>query len=431
MKVNEIKELLVQNMSNKVLKERKEDLVTLMSRLRLGILKISVTAESISEELSTRIGELCEEYHNMYACQKVKKTNVDTGNIVDTTIYSIDNDFIEIPVMSWSTSEKKLNYYTFVLDPEEVVKRVNVDSGVDEDVLMDPLYPIKAFHKTVVSPIMEEYGKDSKEFEEIVNSKFETKMVCFRWFNVMEDASIDEPIENPYLNEEEHIMDLNDIDDEIVNSGLIATLDELKIYDRDSGYTELQTVYNLAKFCLIELANSYDISPRSVIKNRYSEWRRSIATACLDWTIELCNDIVDYDCEARIGGYLLRFIVYINRVCSTILRELDIKPSFENLNDKNKGRFEQRYKEASDTCVYHALGKYPDTPYEQILGYETRTVKNVLSEEKEKMDMKTKLFDMLKNSDLAEKISKIKDYVKNEEETEEEEMINSDDFKWN
>ena len=45
--------------------------------------------------------------------------------------------------------------------------------------------------------------------------------------------------------------------------------------------------------------------------------------------------------------------------------------------------------------------------------------------------MKTKLFDMLKNSDLAEKISKIKDYINNKEEETEEEMINSDDFKWN
>ena len=45
--------------------------------------------------------------------------------------------------------------------------------------------------------------------------------------------------------------------------------------------------------------------------------------------------------------------------------------------------------------------------------------------------MKTKLFDMLKDSGIAEQISKIKGLVKNEEETEEEEMINSDDFKWN
>lgn len=42
MKGNEIKELLAQNVSSKVLKERKEDLTSLMSRLRTGILKISV-----------------------------------------------------------------------------------------------------------------------------------------------------------------------------------------------------------------------------------------------------------------------------------------------------------------------------------------------------------------------------------------------------
>ena len=428
MKGNEIKELLAQNVSSKVLKERKEDLVTLMSRLRTGILKISVTAKTISDELSIKIGELCEQQHNVYACQKVKKTNVDTRNVVDTTIYSIDNDFIGIPVVSWSTSEKKLNYYTFVLDPEDIEKRVNNDSN-DGDAIMDPFYPIKMFHKIVVSPVMEEYGQDSNQYEELVNSDFQTDAICFVWFNVMEDSSIDEPIDNPYLNDEDHVMDLNSIDDEIVNSGFISTLDELKIYDKDSGYNELQTVYNLAKYRLIELANSYNISPKSVIKDHYSEWRRSIAVACLDWAIDLTNEIIDYGEDMPIKGYILRYIIYINRVCSTILRELDIKPSFENLDDFNKDRFEKRYDEASDTCVYHALGKYPDSSYERILGYEIRTVKNVLSEEQNKMEMKTKLFDMLQNTDLAEQVSKLKGFVKSEEEKEEE-MVNSDDFKW-
>lgn len=428
MERNQIKELLVQNVSSKVLKGRKEDLVTLMSRLRLGILKISVTAKTISDELSIRIGELCEEYHNVYACQKVKKKNVDTGNIVDTTIYSIDNDFIDIPVISWSTTEKKLSYYTFVLDPEDIEKRVNND-GDDENAIMDPFYPIKVFHKIVISPVTEEYGKDSNQYEELVNSDFHTDAICFSWLNVMEDTSIDEPIENPYLNDEDHVMDLNSMDDEIVNSGFISTLDELKIYDKYSGYNELQTVYNLAKYRLIELANSYDISPKSVIKDHYSEWRRSIAVACLDWAIDLTNEIIDYGEDMPIKGYILRYIIYLNRVCSTILKELDIKPSFENLDDFNKDRFEKRYDEASDTCVYHALGKYPDSSYERILDYEIRTVKNVLSEEQNKMEMKTKLFDMLKNTDLAEQISKLKGFVKNEEEKEEE-MVNSDDFKW-
>lgn len=428
MKGKEIKELLAQNVSSKVLKDRKEDLVTLMSRLRLGILKISVTAKTISDELSIRIGELCEEYHNVYACQKVKKKNVDTGNIVDTTIYSIDNDFIDIPVISWSTTEKKLSYYTFVLDPEDIEKRVNND-GDDEDALMDPFYPIKVFHKIVISPVTEEYGKESKQYEELVNSDFHTDAICFSWFNVMEDTSIDEPIENPYLNDENHVMDLNSMDDEIVNSGFISTLDELKIYDKDSGYNELQTVYNLAKFRLIELANSYNVSPKSVIKDHYSEWRRSIAVACLDWAIDLTNEITYYGEDMPIKGYILRYIIYLNRVCSTILRELDIKPSFENLDDFNKDRFEKRYNEAADTCVYHALGKYPDSTYERILDYEIRTVKNVLSEEQNKMEMKSKLFDMLKNTDLAEQISKMKGFAKSEEEKEEE-MVNSNDFKW-
>ena len=428
MKGNEIKELLAQNMSKDVLKGRKEDLVTLMSRLRLGILKISVTAKTISDELAIKIGELCEQHHNVYACQKVKKTNVDTGNIVDTTIYSIDNDFIEIPVVSWSTSEKKLNYYTFVLDPEDIEKRVNKDSD-DEDAIMDPFYPIKMFHKIVVSPFMEEYGQDSNQYEELVNSDFQTDAICFGWFNVVEDTSIDEPIENPYLNDEDHVMDLNSIDDEIINSGFISTLDELKIYDKDSGYSELQTVYNLAKFRLIELANSYNISPKSVIEDHYSEWRRSIAIACLDWAIDLSEEIIDYGDDTPIKGYILRYIIYLNRACSTILKELDIKPSFENLDENNKARFEKRYNEAADTCVYHALGKYPDSSYETILGYEIRTVKNVLSEEREKMEFKEKLFDVLKNTDLVDKISKMKDLTKSEEEKEEE-MVNSDDFKW-
>lgn len=429
MKGNEIKELLAQNMSNEVLKGRKEDLVTLMSRLRLGILKISVTAKDISEELSIKIGELCEQYHNVYSCQTVKKTNVDTGDVIDAKIYPIDNDFIEIPVISWSTEEKKMNYYTFVLDPEDISKRVNKDSS-DEEALMDPFYPIKVFHKIVVSPIIEEYGKDTNRYEELVTSNFRTDATCFRWFNVVEDTSIDEPIENPYLNDKEHVMNLNNMDDEVLNSGLIANLDELKIYDKDSGYSELQTVYNLAKFRLIELANSYNVSPKSVIEDHYSEWRRSIATACLDWAIELSENIVDYGEDMPVRGYILRYIIYLNRVCSTILRELAIKPSFDNLDEYNKNRFEQRHKEASNTCVYHALGKYPDTPYERILGYEIRTVKNVLSEEQEKMEIKTKLFDILKDSGIAEQISKIKDFVKNEEEKEEREKVNSDDFKW-
>lgn len=427
MKGNEIKELLAQNMSKDVLKGRKEDLVTLMSRLRLGILKISVTAKTISDELAIKIGELCEKHHNVYACQKVKKTNVDTGNIVDTTIYSIDNDFIEIPVVSWSTSEKKLNYYTFVLDPVDVEKRVNKDDN--DEAIMDPFYPIKMFHKIVVSPVMEEYGQDSNQYEELVNSDFRTDAICFGWFNVVEDTSMDEPIENPYLNDEDHVMDLNSIDDEIINSGFISTLDELKIYDKDSGYSELQTVYNLAKFRLIELANSYNVSPKSVIKDHYSEWRRSIAIACLDWAIDLSEEIIDYGDDTPIKGYILRYIIYLNRACSTILRELDIKPSFDNLDEYNKGRFEKRYNEAADTCVYHALGKYPDSSYETILGYEIRTVKNVLSEEQEKMEFKEKLFDVLKNTDLVEQISKMKDLTKSEEEKEEE-MVNSDDFKW-
>lgn len=428
MKGNEIKELLAQNMSNDVLKGRKEDLVTLMSRLRLGILKISVTAKTISDELAVKIGELCEQHHNVYACQKVKKKNVDTGIVVDTTIYSIDNDFIDIPVISWSTSEKRLNYYTFILDPKDIEKRVNKNDDYD-DAVMDPFYPIKVFHKIVVSPVIEEYGKDSNQYEELVNSDFHTDAICFRWFNVIEDTSIDEPIDNPYLNDEDHVMDLNSIDDEIINSGFISTLDALKIYDKDSGYSELQSVYNLAKFRLIELANSHNVSPKSVIKDHYSEWRRSIATACLDWAIDLSDNIVDYGEEVPVRGYILRYIIYLNRVCSAILRELDIKPSFENLDDFNKDRFEKRYDEAADTCMYHALGKYPESSYETILGYEIRTVKKVLTEEQEKMEIKTKLFDMLKNTDLAEQISKLKGFVKSEEEKEEE-MVNSDDFKW-
>ena len=428
MKGNEIKELLAQNMSGKILKERKEDLVTLMSRLRLGILKISVTAKTISDELSIKIGELCENYHNVYSCQKVKKTNVDTGKVIDTKIYSIDNDFIDIPVIAWSTTEKKLNYYTIVLDPEDVIKRVNADSGIDEDVLDDPFYPIRVFHKIVVSPIIDEYGKDSSRYEEIVNANFQTDCTCFSWFNVMEDSSVDEPIANPYLNDEDHVMDLNSIDDEVLNAGLIATLDELKIYDKDSGYNELQTVYNLAKYRLIELANSYNVSPKKIIEDHYAEWRKSIAIAGLDWAIDLSDDVVDYGDETPIKGYVLRYIIYLNRVCSTILRELDITPSFDDLEVKHEDRFEQRFKEASDTCVYHALGKYPDTPYERALGYEVRTVKNVLSDEKDKLEFKSKLFDILKDSNLIEQIGKIKEMVK---EDEEKEMVNSDDFKWN
>lgn len=429
MKGNEIKELLAQNMSNKLLKERKEDLITLMSRLRPGILKISVTAKGISNELSIRIGELCEQYHNVYACQKVKKTNVDTGNVVDTKIYVIDNDFIDLPVISWSTEEKKLSYYTFVLDPEDIAKRVNKDSD-DEDALMDPFYPIKVFHKNVVSPIIDEYGRDTNRYEELVNADFQTDAICFNWFNVMEDSSVDEPIENPYLNEEDHVLDLNNIDDEVLNSGLVATLDELKIYDKDSGYNELQTVYNLAKYRLIELANSYNVSPKKIVEDYYSVWRKSIAIACLDWAIELSDDIVDYGEDTPIKGYILRYIVYLNKVCSTILRELDIILSFDELEFHNEERFKQRFKEAADTCAYHALGKYPDTSYERIIGYEIRTVKGALSDATEKMELKTKLFDLLKDSNLVEEIGKIKEMVKNEEEREEQEKVNSDKFKW-
>lgn len=427
MKGNEIKELLAQNISSKLLKDRKEDLITLMSRLRPGILKISVTAKNISDELSIRIGELCEQHHNVYSCQNVMKTNVDTGEVIDTKIYSIDNDFIDIPVISWSTTEKKMNYYTFVLDPEDVSKRVNKDSSVDEDALMDPFYPIKVFHKIVVSPIIDEYGRDSDRYEELVNADFKTDAICFKWFNVMEDSSVDEPIENPYLNKDDHVMDLNNIDDEVLNSGLVATLDELKIYDKDSGYNELQTVYNLAKYRLIELANSYNVSPKTIAEDRYAEWRKSIAIACVDWAIDLSENIVDYSEDTPVRGYILRYIQYLNRVCSTILQELDIVPSFDELEFHNEERFEQRFKEASDTCVYHALGKYPDTTYERILGYEIRTVKGALSDVEDKLEFKNKLLDILKDSNLVEEIGKIKEMVK---ENEEKEMVNSDDFKW-
>ena len=427
MKGNKIKELLAQNMGNGFLKDRKEDLVTLMSRLRPGILKISVTAKNISDDLSKKIGELLEEHHNVYTCQNVKKTNVDTGETVDTKIYSIDNDFIDIPVVSWSTTEKKLNYYTFVLNPEDIMKRVNIDSSENEEALSDPFYPIKVFHRTIISPIIEEYGRESKQYEEIVAANFRTDAICFKWFNVMEDSSVDEPIENPYLNEEDHVMDLNNIDDEVLNSGLIATLDELKIYDKDSGYSELQTVYNLAKYRLIEAANFYNVSPKTILEDRYAEWRKSIATACLDWAIELSDDIVDYSDELPVRGYITRYITYLNRVCNTILRELDITPSFDELEFKNEERFEQRYKEASGTIEYHALGKYPKDSYDRLIGYEIRTVKGALSEAEEKFNLKSKFLDLLKESNLVEQIKEIKEKVKEEEE---KEMINSDKFKW-
>ena len=426
MKRNEIKELLSQSMSNKILKERKEDLINLMSGLRLGIVRVSITATGISEELSNKIGDLCQEHHNTYACHRVKKTNLDTKSSVSTDITLINNDLFDIPVSTWSTAEKRMNYYTFVIDPEAFTDRVSGPSD-SEDNLNDPFFPIRRFHQTIIIPLVEEYGKDSIYYKEIVNSNFNTNATCFGWFNVMEDSSKYEHLENPLLNNEERILELSDTDDEVLNAGLIATLDDSRIYEKDSEYYELLTVYNFAKYRLLELSNKYDVSPKTIMNDHYAEWRRLVATSCLDWSITLSDDVVDYGEELKIDGFILRFICYLNVIGNAILRELDLQPSFDDLDFDTEERFEKRYKEASDTCTYHLLGEYPSNYYEKLMGYEIRAIRKTLTEEQEKREVKTKLFDMLHNSGLAEEIAKIKDRLK---EDTEEEMTSADDFKW-
>lgn len=422
----EIKDLLDQNMSSKVLKDRKEDLITLMSRLRHGIMKIDVVAGDISDELSIKIGELCKKYYDVYTRQKVKKTNIDTGKVVNTELFLIDNDFIDIPVVVWSTTEKKLTYYTFTLDPKDVTEKL---VSKNDESLMDPFYPIKMFHKTIITPIIDEYSKESKQYAEIADANFQTEVSFWNWFNVVEDSSIVEPIDNPYLNEKEHLTDINKMDDTVLNAGLIATLDESKIYDKDSGYNELQAVYNFAKNRLIALANSYDLSPKSIVEDYFDDWRKAIATACLDWNIQLSDTIIEYNCaNVPLRGFMSRYIGYLNRVCNTIMREMDIRPSFNELNSNSEIRFNTRYKESVDTCTYYTLGKYPDSAYGRLLEYEIRTVKMVLNGLDEKMELKNKLHDLLHDSKLSNLLDELKDSI---EKDENDEDVNSDNIKWN
>ena len=427
MKKKEIKDLLDQKMSNEVLKENRDNLATLMSRLRPGIVKVSITAKDISEELSNKIGKLCEEYHNTYACHRIKKTNLETNKAISTDIILINTDLFDIPIASWSTAEKRLNYYVFVIDPDSFVDQIS-DSSNSEESLNNPYFPIKRFYKTVIEPIIEEYGKESEYYKDVVSSEFNTNAACFGWFNVMEDKSKYEYLDNPFLNNEEHMLKLEDMDDEVLNAGLIATLDESRIYDKDSEYYELNTVYNFAKHRLLDMCNRHDVSPKKLMEKYYSTWRKSIAVSCLDWVIDLSENVVEYGGELKVGGFLLRFICYLNIICNAILRELDLTPSFADFDEFTKERFETRYKEASDTCTYHVLGDYPENYYERLMGYETRALRKTLSEQQEKMDMKTKFFDMLNDSGLVEEIKKVTGY-KSEEEAEEE-KINSEDFKW-